>query len=135
MKLRNFFKHFWRPVFSMFFGHPFFAFWTPKGTKEYPLKAISNHFGGTGGNVKTMVSCTRNHYFHGWRESPETPEAFQKAFQKVARNTVVKHMRITENGSQRDLFWRPKGDHKSICLLLFRFGLFRNPLGGTRVAK
>ena len=38
----------------------------PKG---YPLDPIFDHCGGTGGNVKTTFSCTRNLRFHGLRGS------------------------------------------------------------------
>ena len=38
----------------------------PKG---YPLDPIFGHCGGTGGNVKTTFSCTRNLRFHGLRGS------------------------------------------------------------------
>ena len=64
------------PFFDRFFltekinqGHPKPAKRVPKG---YPLVVISGHFGGTSGNLRTMVSCTRNHRFHGCRGSPET---------------------------------------------------------------
>ena len=41
----------------------------PKG---YPLETISDHFGGTGGNFKTLGSRWRNRRFHGLRGSPGT---------------------------------------------------------------
>ena len=42
---------------------------TQRGPKRYPLDTIFGRFGPPGGTVKTMVSCTRNHHFHGWRGS------------------------------------------------------------------
>ena len=41
----------------------------PKGC---PLEAIVGHFGSTSGKWKIMVSCKRNHRFHGLRGSPGT---------------------------------------------------------------
>ena len=44
----------------------------PKSDPEgYPLEPFFGHFRGTGGNVKTTFSCTRNLRFHGWRGSRE----------------------------------------------------------------
>ena len=49
---------------------------TPKASqrvpKGYPLDTIFGCFEAPGGNVKTMVSCRRNHRFHGWRGSRDT---------------------------------------------------------------
>ena len=64
------------PFFDRFFltekinqGHPKPAKRVPKGC---PLVVISGHFGDISGNLRTSVSCTRNHRFHGCRGSPET---------------------------------------------------------------
>ena len=73
--------------FRVLFFHP------PNGTqqppktiqrrpKRYPLHTIFYDFGAPGGNVKTMVSCTRNHRFHSWSGSSETPEGLKKTLQK-----------------------------------------------------
>ena len=71
-----FFRHqiFNLPRFPL--GPIFATFWPlrcPKRPKSdpkgYPLDTIFGNFGGTGGKVKTMVSCMPNHQFHGLRGS------------------------------------------------------------------
>ena len=79
------------------------------GPKTHPKlwKQFLGHYGGPGGNVKTMVSCTQNHYFDGWTESRETscatfrtqcflmcfseqlfPDFFPIGFQRGSRGTT-----------------------------------------------
>ena len=70
---------------------------TQRHPKGCPLDVIFGHFGAPGGNVKTMVSCTRNHRFHGWRRSPETPEASKKLIQKRIQKKYRKNTKNTEN--------------------------------------
>ena len=43
-----------------------------RGPKGYPLATIFGHYGGAGGNLEIVVSCERNHRFHGLRASPGT---------------------------------------------------------------
>ena len=78
---------------------------TPKASqrvpKGYPLDTIFGCFGAPGGNVKTMVSFTRNHRFHGWRRSPETPEASKEMIQKRLQKKYRKSTKHTENCSPK----------------------------------
>ena len=106
------FRRFSKPVFYMFSGPSFSHFGPQRVPKGYPLETISGHFGGTGGNVKTVVSPRRNHYFHGWRGSPKTPKAFRKARRK---NHLKKHRQKHKNRRK----WLPKG----------------TPLGDQKVTK
>ena len=82
-----------------------------------------------------MVSSKRNHNFHGWRGSPETPEAFQKTFRtkKLEKKTeqTHKYRKLPPNGPLGEAKRRPTNQH-----FLHFFDVA--PLGvpwGPRVAK
>ena len=88
-------------------------------SKRYPLETISYDFGAPGGNVKTMVSFTRNDRFHGWSGSPETPEAFKKALRKNIRNKYRKNTKNTEKCPQSDPKGMPKGGQRTNIFVTF----------------
>ena len=63
--------------------------------KGYRFKTIFDYFGCKGGNVKIMVSCLRNHHFHGWRGAPEA-EAGTLAGHTKLINTSKMYVNILE---------------------------------------
>lgn len=73
----------------------------PKGSKGVPTGTILRSPGGTGGNVKTMVTFKRNHQFEGWREFWETSCEAQcvNVFQSASRKVLSDLLPI----------WCPKG--------------------------
>ena len=59
----------------------------PKAPKREPMGPILEDFGGIGGNVKTVLSPTREHHFWGRRGSREASE--EPLFEHLFRVRVL----------------------------------------------
>ena len=105
----DFFRTFFQFCLILFWDFHFLHFGNQRVAKRYPWESISVNLGGTNGNLKIMLPVTRNHHFHGWRGSPETPEAFKKVLRKKGLEKTQKIWKNLENVFPKGPLWAAKG--------------------------